>query len=152
MTKFSNSATKRKRRSTLGGMIGDRVFIPGSPAMTLPELLIRAEVGLEEHETAMHQTPFKPLNRDPFTTPGPRSTWISDNEQNQDTRQWTKQDWKQLDACFTDERLHIAESLGMPEDALADVDDVKIESVVERFIRTMGGAHEVEGWGSLWDR
>ena len=150
MTKFSNSAGKKRRHSTLAGVIGDRVYIPGSPVMTLPELLRQAETGLEEHEAAVHQTPFKFLNlsRDPFTTPGPRSTPIPDCEHDQDKGQWTKQDWKQLDACFTDERLHVAESLGMPKGVLADVDDVKFEGVVERFIQTMGGAEEVK----IWDR
>lgn len=153
MTKSSNSTGKR-RYSTLGGVIGDLVYIPGSPVMTLPELLKQAEVGLDERATAIHQTPFKPLNLsgDPFTTPGLRCTSIPEHERGQDIRQWAKQDWKQLDACFTDERLHVAESLGMPEDALADVDDIKIEGVVERFIQTIGGAEEIKIWGPLWDR
>ena len=149
MTKFSKSARKR-RHSTRGGVIGDLVYIPGSPVMTLPELLKQAEVGLEEHGPGIHQTPVKPLNLscDPFTTP----TLIPDHEYDQDTRQWNKQDWRQLDACFTDERLYVAQSLGMPENSLADVDDVEIEGVVERFIQMMGGIEEIKKWGSLWDR
>lgn len=157
VSKFSDSAAKKRRRSTLGGMIGDRVFIPGSPAMTLPELLMQAEVGLEQKGSiSTHETPMKALSfhRDPFKTPGPRGNPISFEacDDNGTTRQWVKEDWKQLDACFTDERLDAAVKLGLGEDAIGDVDEVRIEDVVERFVNTMGGAQVVEGWGSLWDR
>ena len=35
------------RRRTLGGIVGDQVFIPGSPIMTVPELLQQAERTVE---------------------------------------------------------------------------------------------------------
>jgi hypothetical protein len=39
----------RRRRSTLSmGVIGDTVFIPGSPAMILPELLQEAELEVRD--------------------------------------------------------------------------------------------------------
>jgi len=41
--------------------------------------------------------------------------------------------------CFTDERLDVAEKLGLGSDKIADVDDVKVEDVVERFVEMMGG-------------
>lgn len=162
MSKYSPSASaKRRRRSTLGRMIGDnQVFIPGSPVMTLPELLLQAEEGLEKEEGVAHGTPVKGsglelgMHRDPFKTPAPRgASMLSETrEEREETRGWTKDDWKQLDACFTDERLDVAEKLGLGSDAIADVDDVKVENVVERFVEMMGGSRVLNGWGTDWDR
>jgi hypothetical protein len=142
-------------------MIGDnRVFIPGSPVMTLPELLLQAEEGLEREEGVAHGTPVKnsglgfSIHRDPFKTPAPRgaSMLSGTRKEREETREWTKDDWKQLDACFTDERLDVAEKLGLGSDKIADVDDVKVEDVVERFVEMMGGSRVVDEWGSDWDR
>lgn len=121
--------------------------------MTLPELLLQAEVGLEKAET-VHTTPVKGLSvhRDPFKTPAPRGISLPFDRLHDGTRGWTKEDWKQLDACFTDERLDVAEKLGLGPDAMADVDDVRIEDVVDRFIQMMGDARVVDSWGSDWDR
>jgi hypothetical protein len=133
-------------------MIGDRVFIPGSPAMTLPELLMHAEEGLENTE---RKTPVKSSSayRDPFKTPAPRGASTPEvREPMMTTREWTKDDWKQLDACFTDERLDVAEKLGLGSDKIAGVDDVRVEDVVDRFVEMMGGNLVVDGWGSDWDR
>jgi hypothetical protein len=150
------------------------VFIPGSPVMTLPELLVRAEEGLEKGSksvgaAAVYKTPSKGLggqyeyhhHRDPFKTPAPRgSSSISFEAHEGDeatsatsaTREWTKDDWKQLDACFTDERLDVAEKMGLGSDSIASVDDVRIEDVVKRFVEMMGGSLLINGWGAGWDR
>lgn len=137
-------------------MIGDRVFIPGSPSMSLPELLRHAEEGLGEREDVAHLTPVKnAVHRDPFKTPAPRSSaaLIEAREEKDDTvREWTKDDWRQLDACFTDERLDVAEQRGLGSDKLADVDDIRVEDVVDRFVEMIGGIRVVDKWGSAWDR
>lgn len=135
-------------------MIGDRVFIPGSPIMTLPELLTQAEVRLEKAESGAHGTPLKisNLDRDPFKTPGPRGACAPSWRGGNDMREWTKDDWKQLDACFTDERLDVAEKVGFRGGRIANVDDVQIKNVVSKFVEMMGGMSVVETWGSAWDR
>lgn len=48
---------------------------------------------------------------------------------------WTNGHWRMLDICFTDERLLIGRAMGL--DNLADVDDIAIGSVVERFLAKM---------------
>ncbi|KDR68464.1 hypothetical protein GALMADRAFT_283159 [Galerina marginata CBS 339.88] len=176
---ISKSTDTRRRRSTLGmGVIGDRVFIPGTPVMTLPELLKEAEmeVGLElEHD---HQSPARPSQvwsalaslegsgqRDPYKTPLPDkykvrlSTLDSytagprNSEHDAGNRAWTKEDWKQLDACFTDERLDLGATIeGAPEGTLAPVEMVDIAAVVDRFITFIGGEEMVENCGDKWSR
>ncbi|KZP28154.1 hypothetical protein FIBSPDRAFT_1039810 [Athelia psychrophila] len=144
---------KARRRATLGGMVGDRVFIPGSPAMTLPQLLMHAEKDLEHVDGAFGTPPR--TARAPVAalkTPPPVNSESSLPQPQVEKGEWTKNDWKHLDACFTDERLEVGERLGLDEDALADVDDVQIESVVDKFIEMMGGTTVVASWGSLWDR
>lgn len=54
------------------------------------------------------------------------------------SRGWTKNDWKRLDSCFTDERLAVAARLGLDNRSLAHVDDVILEDVVDRFIAYNG--------------
>jgi hypothetical protein len=120
--------------------------------MTLPELLMHAEQGLENDDCVVHATPAKisssSFSRDPFKTPAPRELSVPWET----IRKWTKDDWKQLDACFTDERLDVAEKLGLGTDEVADVDDVSVEHVMERFVEIMGGSQVVAAWGSAWDR
>ena len=49
------SSGRRRRRSALSmGVIGDTVLIPGSPAMTLPELLQEAELEVSEGQSTDH--------------------------------------------------------------------------------------------------
>lgn len=128
-------------------MIGNHVFIPGSPAMTLPELLVQAEEGLENG--GVHK---KRVQRDPFQTPAPKGTSFSFEASESKERAWTKDDWKLLDACFTDQRLDVAERMGLGDDIIADVNDVEIEDVVERFVGIMGGSAVIDECGSAWDR
>ncbi|KAK7059613.1 hypothetical protein R3P38DRAFT_2597717 [Favolaschia claudopus] len=97
-----------------------------------------------------------------------------------DEREWTKADWKVLDACFTDERIAVAQRLGMvlnlspapppktvpfpstpvrnapanvdgPAVMMASADAVDLAKVVERFVGIMGGEQVVKTWGETWD-
>jgi hypothetical protein len=143
---------QRGRRVTLGGVIGDQVFIEGSPAMSLPELLEEAEASIVHGDAGFPPVP------DSFETPTRRILDITPKRQRYPSahkldgvpREWTRDDWKLLDACFTDERLEVAQSSGLGTDTLAGVDDIQIENVVARFVRTLGGFHAVESLGSGW--
>ncbi|TFK67570.1 hypothetical protein BDN72DRAFT_90243 [Pluteus cervinus] len=153
-------SAKKERRLTLGGVVGDQVFIPGTPVMTLPQLLAEAEKDLSVH----HEQESLCLSprRDPFKTPLPRrhsavvehhqpapsQFTVSDVGQ----RVWAKDDWKQLDGCFTDERLAAGMDQGLQPDELADVDDVQIENVVERFVTLYGGYDVINQFGDAWKR
>jgi len=170
------------RRQTIGGVIGDRVFIPGSPVTTLGGLLKEAEqqVQLEKESfTPARPSPITALRvmdldqRNPFSTPlaAKSSSFLRtssslarevhremrDDEDGSGTKQWTKEEWKVLDGCLTDERLELGEELdsvlvqeyhdGMP---LAGVDMVEVDKVVDRFIEVMGGEEKVDEFG--WTR
>jgi hypothetical protein len=69
-------------------MIDGKVFMPGTPAMTLPELLKQTEVELG--------TPVESMGLLVAKTAG-----LSQLEYS--SRVWVKDDWKLLDTCFTDE-------------------------------------------------
>ncbi|KAJ7201638.1 hypothetical protein GGX14DRAFT_464486 [Mycena pura] len=112
--------------------------------------------------------------------PLPDSDDDSDEEMNTTAREWTKADWKALDACFTDERIAIASRLGMvpnlspaPAPAsvsasfttpprrglgstrdvvmMASADVVDLAAVVHRFERLMGGKHILREYGPSWE-
>ena len=67
-------------------------------------------------------------------------------------REWGKDDWKILDACFTDERLDAGEKMGMTEGSLADVTDIRLDDVVNRFVEVIGGDAVLVGLGPSWTR
>ncbi|OBZ77297.1 hypothetical protein A0H81_02060 [Grifola frondosa] len=151
-------ASPARRRRTLGGVIGDKVFIPGSPMMTLPQLLKEAEVNLEHGEGKHIHTPLKnTFGKDAFKTPLTKpqfetttsSTPGSSSIASLEPRSWVKDDWKLLDACFTDERLLRGASAGTWYDTLGSVDDVALEHVVDRFLehmRWIPTRYEWSGW------
>lgn len=121
-------------------MVGDKVFIPGSPVTTLPELLKEAEA-----EVVQRKTPSTSVIGDTLRTPlRVRSSLAIARAQSELPRTpqgegvWSRDDWKQLDACFTDERLEIGARLGLGDDGLADVDQVSLEDVVDRFVDFVG--------------
>ena len=130
--------------------------MPGSPVTTLPELLKEAEGDLEKSASASgstrFMTPVKSHTPPPAAPPFAPETSLNVERSVTEPREWSKNDWKLLDACFSDERLHVAEVLGLPEDALADVDEVKITDVVDRFVRMVGGDSILEKLGSSWTR
>lgn len=67
-------------------------------------------------------------------------------------REWGKNDWKILDVCFTDERMDAAEKMGMIEGSLADVTDIRLDEVVSRFVRIIGGDTVLAALGPSWTR
>ncbi|KAH9855668.1 hypothetical protein C2E23DRAFT_594530 [Lenzites betulinus] len=157
---ISKQASPMKRRRTFGGVLGDKVIIPGSPVMTIPELLHEAERSVEQRERSMH-TParatsflndtglFKvPLDRPAFETPGPRQRVHSRPMFNPNgPRSWDKDDWKLLDACFTDERLALgSHKRPIGEAILAPVDDVDLDRVIDRFMEQTGGVPNDDCW------
>lgn len=147
-------ADRRRRRFTMG-VIGDQVIIPGSPVTTLPELLQQAEEEVSCFANSSVRTPVrKQATRDPFKTPTPAK--FADREGGTTPkchpagpREWTKEDWKVLDACFTDQRINLP---GDSHQVLAPVDAVKLEDVVARFIDMVGGQSLVNTLGETWSR
>lgn len=159
------SSSRRRRRSTLGmGVIGDRVFIPGSPAITLPELLHEAELEVKDNPQSLSQKSLVlPARGDPFHTPIAAKYRVQTaNVRMVDEyygggdigeREWTKEDWKHLDACFTDQRLEVGSRLADAEqNMLASVDMVSIDDVVDRFVISKGGFETITRFGALWSR
>lgn len=129
--------------------------------MTLPELLQEAE------KEVFHEIPNVWSERtslagrvevpDPFKTPlanklgyrakGPMT--LTPDHYPAGEREWTKEDWKLLDACFTDVRLERADpSLSV----LAPVNVVRLEDVISRFLDLMGGQSLVDTFGESWTR
>ena len=138
---------KEERRRTMG-VVGNRVYIPGSPAMTLPELLKEAEAEVRNDVGPLRVGGDE---SNPFVTPGPTRlapgppslamvAWAGDE------RAWTREEWKLLDACFTDERLEAGGG-----QVLAPVDFVKAEEVVRRFVELVGGDEVVRRFGEEWN-
>jgi hypothetical protein len=156
IVKGKDKESERTRRSM--GVVGDKVYIPGSPAMTLPELLREAEAEV------VTGTPAKRVGvRDSFKTPSPPVRFgvalvppvvFDRGGDEREERQWGKEDWKQLDACFTDERLETSRRLDIDggEEGLAPVDCVRAEDVVQRFVLLIGGDEVVESFGDGWNR
>ncbi|KAI0353411.1 hypothetical protein OH77DRAFT_1427485 [Trametes cingulata] len=164
---ITKRSTPVKRRRTFGGVVGDKVIIPGSPAMTVPELLHEAERTVEQRERSLH-TPSRALSylsdsggafklpaldRPAFETPAPRQRVHSRPLFNPNgPRSWDKDDWKLLDACFTDERLALgSHKRPLGEAVLAPVDDVELDRVVDRFLEQTGGVPVEDCWPG-WSR
>ncbi len=146
------------------GVIGDKVIIPGTPVTTLPELLqdVEKEVAREATLSAWSvRTFFGTQNgQDPLKTPIPerskdKTTRLKTTRLVPTTpypvgkRGWTRDDWKLLDACFTDQRLELG---NVEEDLLASVDIVALDDVITRFVNLMGGQSLIDTFGDLWTR
>lgn len=160
----ASGITKQRRRSTMG-VVGDKVIIPGSPVKTLPELLLEAEHEISFAEKSFHAHEHshihisQPKDRDPFKTPLPSRSHKRPRLSHYDysfnygstdgPREWTKDEWKLLDACFTDQRVFLAEHLGLDEE-LAPVEIVNLEDVVQRFVDLVGGEELITGFGDNW--
>ncbi|KAI0746573.1 hypothetical protein C8Q80DRAFT_780316 [Daedaleopsis nitida] len=156
VTKLS---TPVHRRRTFGGIFGDKVIIPGSPVITVPQLLQQAELSVEQRERNLH-TPsrggstisenasFKmplPVNRLVFETPRQRAP-VRPTFDPSGPRSWEKDDWKLLDACFTDERLACGSNKQIGEATLAPVDGIVLGNVVNRFLEYTGRIPIDECW------
>ena len=198
---FSGAIEKQKRdlrRRTIAqvmGVRGEKVYIPGSPATTLPKLLKQAE---QEVSLVPSSSPNPFLVTNPYNSPppaqvfsprsqGPMTTLVNKmsttliltpkvpmtpGEMCYDPlsgiRMWTKEEWKRLDACFTDERLQVGMRMGLRGDdsalvqgtidgwgkweGMASVDQVDLDNVVARFVDWMGGWDEVDGYGPQWSK
>jgi hypothetical protein len=139
------------------GVIGDRVILPGSPVTTLPDLLQLAEEEIIQSSVRSARTTIRQqASPDSFKTP--LSAKFANKERGSITtipeqypvgeREWTRKDWKVLDACFTDQRINLGDS----HDTLAQVDLVVLQDVVDRFISLMGGQSLVDTFGEAWSR
>ncbi|RXW11804.1 hypothetical protein EST38_g14051 [Candolleomyces aberdarensis] len=154
---------RKRRRATLGmGVIGDRVVIPGSPSVTLPELLDQAEKEVLNHSpvkvSAVATPPPTRASLDAkrlFETPVRKEVsptvvvfpvWNQTYEGEE--RPWTKEEWKVLDSCLTDERLGYSPHA----QELKPVDEIDVDNVVERFVTMAGGDDVVYAYGSSWTR
>lgn len=136
----------------MGGSRNDSFVRPINPT-AMPDLIREAEFELEKS--------FSGIDR--FTTPmratlsvasASHSRHIDPSQLFDPTgpREWGKNDWKILDACFTDERLNTAERMCMAEGSLADVTDIRLDNVVNRFVEVVGGDAVIAALGSSWTR
>ncbi len=83
-------------------------MFPGSPAITLDNLLDQVEV-----EVKSVKQPVEHKKRLEIAQGG---------------GVWSKEEWRTLDMCFTEERYEVGGG-----DVMAHVDDVEIANVVARF-------------------
>ena len=145
------SKTSPRKRPT-GGSRDDPFVRPISPA-AMPELIREAESELEKSFGGSDRfaTPIRG-NLSMVSTSHPRYVDPSLLFDPIGPREWGKNDWKILDACFTDERLDTAEKMGMAEGSLADVTDIRLDDVVNRFVDVVGGETVIAALGSSWAR
>lgn len=143
---------KIKKRASVGtGVIGSQVFISGAPVTTLRNLLdeVEAEVSF-----------ISPPAKNTYETPVRRRSslgvfdfsFVSSLHSQEGERDWTKEDWKLLDACFTDERFVVGGNLRIGGDGLADVEVIDLGHVVDRYIGILGGEELVKRFGPGWER
>jgi hypothetical protein len=117
--------------------------------MTLPELLSEAESELDP-PTFLKRREHTPRTPSPARASfrPPEAPLVIDTD---GPREWSRSDWKLLDACFTDARLDIGARWGS-EGTMGDVDAVELEDVVERFMDIFGGESVVSGLGPSFER
>ena len=147
-----SSSPARSVRRSFGVVVDGRVVTANSPSMTLPELLSEAESELDPPTTTTFLKRGQQTPRTPSPAPSsfrqPEAPLVIDTD---GPREWSRSDWKLLDACFTDARLEIGARWGS-EGTLGDVDAVELEDVVERFVDIFGGAEVVSGLGPSFER
>ncbi|KAF9444647.1 hypothetical protein P691DRAFT_778122 [Macrolepiota fuliginosa MF-IS2] len=128
----------------------------GSPNPFLVERPL--DISSSSFETPLPNRTFSPIVQQmPLTPKVPMTPGEMCYDPLTGERMWTKEEWKRLDACLTDERLEVAARLGydsgvVGEEGLASVDRVKIEDVVKRFVEWMGGEEAVDEYGPAWTR
>ena len=141
-------------------MIGDRVVRPGTAAVSLPELLQEAEESLimEEDEPSSILPTGSQVSSEHSNTSFRISVHAATDSaahielNTSGPRSWSKLDWKMLDGCYTDERISLGEKMGLPEGSLASAEQIDPQSVIDRFVQLMGGAHVAENMGSAFTR
>ncbi|KAH8083284.1 hypothetical protein BXZ70DRAFT_900722, partial [Cristinia sonorae] len=156
---ISKSSTL-KRRQSLGGMVGDKVFIPGSPVMTLPQLLHEVEQSLHIEDMSVSSSPFRPISPLAYKTLSRESSLYESVLRSKVSsvpgivgpRGWCKDDWKKLDSCYTDERIAMAEESGLPNGEMVSADEVDLDAIVDRFIELIGGESAMATLGPSWTR
>ncbi|KAI0264614.1 hypothetical protein BC834DRAFT_1042177 [Gloeopeniophorella convolvens] len=141
---FKSASPARSGRRSFGLVVDGRVHMSGSPSMTLPQLLSEAESELGSPTSSSHGHQL-------FRTPSPAPASFRRAEaplviDTDGLRDWTRSDWKLLDACFTDARLEVGARWG-GDGVLGDVDAVDLEDVVRRFVDIFGGEDVVAGLG-----
>ena len=142
---------KAKKRASIGtGVIGSQVYISGAPVTTLRNLLDEVEA-----EVSIIGPPAKSV----YETPVRRRSSLDASDisfvsslSREGERHWVKDDWKLLDACFTDERFVVGGNLRIGGDGLADVDVIDLGHVVDRYIGILGGGDLVKRFGPGWER
>lgn len=139
-----SSSPARPGRRSFGVVVDGRVVTANSPSMTLPELLSEAESELDPPSFLKRgqHTPRTPSPA-PASFRRPEAPLVIDTD---GPREWSRSDWKLLDACFTDARLEIGTRWGS-EGTLGDVDAVELEDVVGRFVDIFGGEAVVSALG-----
>jgi len=137
-----SSSPVRSARRSFGVVVDGHVVMAGSPSMTLPELLHQAESELDS------PTAFRTPSPAPSSFRRPEAPLVVDMD---GPREWTRSDWKLLDACFTDARLEVGARWGS-EGVLGDVDAVELEDVVRRFEDVFGGEEVVAALGPAFER
>ena len=144
-----SSSPARSARRSFGVVVDGRVVMTGSPSMTLPELLHEAQSDLDSSTLSRRASPaFRTPSPAPSTFKRPEAPLVIDTD---GPREWSRSDWKLLDACFTDVRLEIGARWG-GEGVMGDVDAVDLEDVVQRFEDIFGGAEVVAGLGPAFER
>ena len=98
--------------------------------MTLPELLYETESGLDSPTSSKSAMLA-------FRTPSPTSSTFCQPEaplviEIDGPSEWSRSDWKLLDACFTDIRLEVVAQWGH-KGVLGDVDAIELKDVVRQF-------------------
>ncbi|KAI0287106.1 hypothetical protein BC826DRAFT_1046517 [Russula brevipes] len=144
-----SSSPARAARGSFGLVVDGRVVMTGSPTMTLPELLHEAESELDSPTASRRASPtFRTPSPAPSVFRRPEAPLVIDTD---GPREWSRSDWKLLDACFTDARLEVGARWGN-EGVLGDVDAVELEDVVRRFEDIFGGEEVVASLGPAFER
>ena len=144
-----SSSPARSARRSFGVVIDGHVVMTGSPSMTLPELLHEAQSELDPSTFSRCASPaFRTPSPAPSTFKQPEAPLVIDTD---GPREWSRSDWKLLDACFTDVRLEIGARWG-GEGVMGDVDAVDLKDVVQRFEDIFGGAEVVASLGPAFER
>ena len=145
-----SKASPRKRPT--GSSRGDSFVRPISPA-AMPDLIREAETELEKSFNGGERF-ATPIRANLSVASSSQSRYVDPIRLFDPTgpREWGKNDWKIVDVCFTDERLDTAERMGMAEGSLADVTDIRLDDVVNRFVEVIGGDAVLAALGPAWTR
>jgi hypothetical protein len=139
----------RTSHRLFGVVVDGHVLMHDSPSMTLPELLHEAESEINSSTSPKSvmlafRTPSPAL----LSFRRPQATLAIDTD---GPCEWSRSDWKLLDACFTDVRLEVGAQWGH-EGVLGDVNAVKLEDIVWRFEDIFSGEELVTHLGPAFEQ